>query len=82
VGVEVVSAEVLVDEGDMPWVLWGVVVANNVIDARALVISPVIAPRKAGVLNARATDIWLVSVLPPSTSVKTDEVSNVTSVER
>ena len=38
VAVGVVSAEVLVDEGVMPWVLWGVVVVNNVIDARALVI--------------------------------------------
>jgi len=73
---------VLVAEVDTPWVRWAVVDVNNAIGARALVTSLGTAPPKAGVLNARATDTWLANVPPPSTLVKMDVVSNVTSVEK
>jgi len=44
--------------------------------------SPETVPRKADALNVRVTDIWPANALQPSTSVKTEEVSNATNAEK
>lgn len=56
--------------------------ANNVIDAKDLVISLEIVPRKADVSSARVTGIWLANVPLPYMWVKMGGVSNVTNVAR
>jgi len=62
-----------------PWVAED---GSNATAVRDLDTSPETVLRKADVLNARVTDIWPENALQPSTSVKTEEVSNATNAEK